>query len=257
MTRTASISAHLTATVLTLLATLACLSHSSAAVPPSCRQLVVTVADTWDSSTGTMQLFNRVEKTWQPASEPMHVLLGKNGIAWGIGVAGQNEPGRRKVESDNRAPAGLFRLGKVFTYSDALPAGSNYPFHRVTTADAWIEDPAHPQYNRHVIVDPTNPPPWFKKQQMRQDDPAHRWKVEIRHNADPPAPGAGSAIFFHIQRGPNRPSAGCTTMPEASIFTLIRWLRQDANPHYVLLPKSEYLQRWKAWNLPPPSDLGI
>ena len=87
---------------------------------------------------------------------------------------------------------------------------------------------------------------------MRLNDPPHRWLIEIRHNADPPVPGAGSAIFFHIQRGPNRSSAGCTVMPEGAIRRVISWLRKEKKPYYVLLPRDEYLRRWEAWELPSP-----
>ena len=86
----------------------------------------------------------------------------------------------------------------IYTYDPALPAGASYPFHTMTEADAWIDDPTLPHYNQHVAVDPQNPPPWFEKQKMRLNDPPHRWLIEIRHNADPPVPNAGSAIFFHI-----------------------------------------------------------
>jgi hypothetical protein len=41
-------------------------------------------------------------------------------------------------------------------------------------------------------------------------------------------------------------------MPEAAILGLVRWLRADRHPHYVLLPAAEYRARWKAWGLPPP-----
>ena len=39
---------------------------------------------------------------------------------------------------------------------------------------------------------------------MRSGDFAYHWLIEIRHNSDPPVPGAGSAIFFHIRRGVNQ-----------------------------------------------------
>lgn len=230
---------------------------AEAAVPADCRQLIVGLATDWDANVGRIQRFERAGKGWRAVSEPQRVLFGKNGLAWGIGVAGQNEAGRRKVEGDNRAPAGIFALGRIYTYSESLPAGADYPFHTVTAADCWIEDPSIPGYNTHVRIDPANPPPWFKKQQMKQGDFAHAWKIEIRHNADPPQPGAGSAIQFHIQRGPNKHSAGCTTMPEAAILGLIRWLRADADPHYVLLPEAEYRAKWKAWGLPTPAQVGL
>jgi len=225
---------------------------SAHAVDPEVSQLVVSIAPDWNSPEGRLQCFERSGKNWRPIGEPIRVLYGKNGLAWGRGERGTAESGPAKREKDKRAPAGVFKIGKIYTYDRALPAGADYPFHTITEKDAWIDDPANPFYNQHVEIDPANPPPWFEKQRMRLNDPPHRWLIEIRHNADPPVAGAGSAIFFHIQRGPNRPSAGCTVMPEASIIRLIQWLRAPANPHYVLLPREEYLRRWKVWRLPSP-----
>ena len=218
------------------------------------RQLIVAIAPSWDANSGNAQRFERTSAGWKAVGKPWPVLFGKNGIAWGSGIRGQEEKGLHKAERDGRAPAGLFRIGTIYTYDRALPEGSDYPFHTVTDADAWVDDVNHPKYNRHVIVDPKNPPPWFAKQRMRLGDFAYRWLVEIRHNSDPPVPGKGSAIFFHIRRGPQKPSAGCTTMAEENLVTMIRWLRADARPHFALLPQSEYAAKWKSWNLPTPDS---
>jgi L,D-peptidoglycan transpeptidase YkuD (ErfK/YbiS/YcfS/YnhG family) len=228
-------------------------SRSQAGPLDSVDQLIVAIAPTWDSSSGKLQRFERARGEWKPVGMPVAVLYGRNGLVWGRGVFGTDEPGLHKSEKDKRAPAGVFRIGKIYTYDSELPKGSAYPFHTVTKADAWIDDPAHPQYNQHVVIEnPENPPAWFDKQKMRHGDFAYRWLVEIRHNSDPPVAGGGSAIFFHIRRGPQRPSAGCTTMAEDNLVTLIRWLRADKQPHYVLLPREEYLAKWKAWGLPSP-----
>lgn len=224
------------------------------ALDSSIAQLAVSIAPDWDSPSGKLQLFEREGSGWKAASPPFRVLYGKNGLAWGRGIQGLNEPGIQKTERDKRAPAGIFKIGTIYTYDPALPAGASYPFHTITDADAWIDDPNLPHYNQHVVIDAKNPPPWFEKQKMRLNDPPHRWLIEIRHNADPPVPNAGSAIFFHIQRGPDRSSAGCTVMQEASIVRIIQWLRKEKNPHYVLLPREEYLRRWKAWGLPSPRE---
>ena len=216
------------------------------------RQLIVSIAPDWNSNTGVLQRFERDGRGWKAVGEPWRVLYGKNGLAWGLGVRGQEQAGTKKVERDKRAPAGLFKIGKIYTYDSVLPSGSSFPFHTVTTADAWIDDVNHPQYNQHVTIDPANPPAWFAKQKMRHNDFAYRWLVEIRHNSDPPQPGLGSAIFFHIRRGAQKPSAGCTTMAEADLVKMIRWLRADARPHYALLPRSEYTRLWKSWDLPSP-----
>ncbi len=221
------------------------------------RQMVVSVADGWNSTSGRAQMFEKDGRKWRAVSAPWRVLYGANGLAWGRGESPLTPPSPEvpvKRERDKRAPAGLFRIGKIYTYDTALPAGADYPFHTITEGDAWIDDPTLPDYNRHVRIDPASPPPWFEKQRMRLNDPPHRWLVEIRHNSDPIEPHAGSAIFFHIQRGPERRSAGCTVMPQADIVSMIRWLRADADPHYVLLPKAEYLKVWKAWGLPSPQE---
>ena len=229
---------------------------AAASVEPTVRQLLVTVAPDWNASSGRLLALERGQDgRWKPALGPIPVLLGKNGLAWGRGVLGTDEPGLHKAERDARAPAGVFRLGKIYTYDSSLPKGADYPFHTVTDSDAWVDDPKLPDYNRHVSVDLKNPPVWFEKQKMRHNDFAYRWLVEIRHNSDPPVAGLGSAIFFHIRRGETRPTWGCTSMAEKDLVSLIRWLRADAQPHYALLPWAEYQRKWETWALPTPDQI--
>jgi L,D-peptidoglycan transpeptidase YkuD (ErfK/YbiS/YcfS/YnhG family) len=91
---------------------------------------------------------------------------------------------------------------------------------------------------------------------MRPGDFAYHWLIEIRHNSDAPIPGDGSAIFFHIRRGVDRPTTGCTTMAEENLVHIIKWLRAAKNPCYVLLPDGVYESKWQKWNLPSPAILG-
>ena len=226
----------------------------AAGVPNDCEQLIVGLAPNWNSMRGELQFFERsAGSSWQRVGAAMPVLFGKNGLAWGRGLVGQEEDGLRKHERDGRAPAGIFRIGKIYTYDPALPAGADYPFHQVTKADAWIDDIHSPDYNRFVTIDdPEHPPPWFGKAKMRHDDFAYRWLVEIRHNSDPPVPNDGSAIFFHIRRGTTRPTTGCTTMAEEDLRKLITWLRAARHPCYALLPREVYAQKARIWDLPAP-----
>lgn len=236
------------------LALLWCASNAHAAgVPSNCTQLILGLAPGWNSLRGTVQLFERpANGSWRNISAPVPVLFGKNGLAWGIGLAGQNEAGLHKQERDGRAPAGIFEIGKVFGYEAKLPAGADFPYHQVTEADIWSDDPRSPNYNRHVVVDAGHPPDNYSHEKMRSGDFAYHWLIEIRHNSDPPIPGAGSAIFFHIRRGVNRPTTGCTTMAESELVKLITWLRADRHPCYALLPEQEYERKWREWDLPSP-----
>src|SRR5438128_8386502 len=131
----------------------------AAGVPNDCTQLIVGIAPDWNSMRGFVQLFDRTGGgEWKAAGEHVPALFGKNGLAWGTGIAGQDEPGLRKKERDGRAPAGIFAIGQVFGYDAHLPAGADYPYHQVTDADIWSDDPRSPNYNRHIVIDPKNPP---------------------------------------------------------------------------------------------------
>jgi L,D-peptidoglycan transpeptidase YkuD (ErfK/YbiS/YcfS/YnhG family) len=240
---------------LTICALLLLLSSNSGAdgVPDNCTQLILAVAPDWNAMRGSLQLFERPRGgAWGAVTAPVPVLFGKNGLAWGTGLAGQNESGLRKKERDGRAPAGIFEIGEVFGYDAHLPPSADYPYHQVTEADIWSDDPRSPNYNRHIVIDPKNPPDNYSHEKMRSGDFAYHWLVEIRHNSDPPVPGAGSAIFFHIRRGVNRPTTGCTTMAEADLVSMIKWLRAARHPCYALLPIAEYREKGEAWKLPAP-----
>src|SRR5207248_11155373 len=106
------------------------------------KQLIVSIAPDWNSSQGRLQLFEReVGGDWKAASDAWPVLYGRNGLAWGRGIKGQDESGVHKTERDKRAPAGIFEIGKIYGYEAKLPAGGDYPFHQVTDADMWSDDP--------------------------------------------------------------------------------------------------------------------
>jgi len=222
-----------------------------AGVDAGTQQLIVAVAPNWDADHAEMRLFERdAGGPWRMVSGPWPVLLGKNGLAWGRGVAGQDEKGLHKHEKDKRSPAGIFTLGDVYGYEAALPPGGDYPYHQVNDADAWVDDPRSPYYNQHVIVDPKNLPPWFSRERMKSGDFAYHWLIDIQHNEHPAIPGEGSAIFFHIRRGLTRPTSGCTSMAEENLVGIIRWLRVAKHPEYVLLPADEYGKKGREWDLP-------
>lgn len=225
-----------------------------AQVPSKALQLITAKADTWSSFRASLQCWERdhPKAPWKPVyPNAKPVLLGKKGLAWGTAdfkIPASSIP--KKIEKDWKAPAGIFALGKLHGYAKQGPSGSTWPYHQVGEWDAWIDDPTLPEYNRHIVVNPANPPSWFPKQRMRLGDFAYTWLLEIQHNTHPPVPGLGSAIFFHVRRGPDRPSAGCTTMKQSDLEDMIRWLNWDKSPHYVLLPKETYQQLQKEWKLP-------
>ena len=235
-----------------ILALFAILPAAAFELPVSSSQCLVGTSDGWDSSTGTLRLYQKSGTAWKPVSDEWKARLGKSGLVWGRGLHPVPAGAVTKKEGDNRSPAGVFAIGGSWGYDASIRKNSALPYRQVTARDLWVEDPASPQYNRNVILDHDPATPWEKKQQMKQDDAAHSLKLFIAHNAPPKVtPNAGSSIFFHIWRRDGAAStAGCTTMAKPKLQWLISQIDPARQPLYVLLPKAEYEKYRAAWKLP-------
>jgi L,D-peptidoglycan transpeptidase YkuD (ErfK/YbiS/YcfS/YnhG family) len=221
------------------------------------RQMIVCLAPKSSSSEGTLQLFARdAVGHWQPEGKPWPVLFGRGGLAWGRGL-NPPQPGPQKASDDRRNPAGLFKIGYALGYASALPPGAKgWPYHQVTDRDAWIDDPALPNYNHLYTLAPGEaPPPWWEKERLHLGDNAYQWMVRIEANYDQPVSNAGTDIFFHVRRGEHYRTAGCTTMGEPDLERLIKWLQPGSNAMLAELTRADYLRLWQEWHLPPPGLL--
>ena len=60
---------------------------AQAVIPGESLQLVVVTTDSWESTEGHLQTFSRTEDgLWQADSVQSSVILGRAGLAWGIGL---------------------------------------------------------------------------------------------------------------------------------------------------------------------------
>jgi L,D-peptidoglycan transpeptidase YkuD (ErfK/YbiS/YcfS/YnhG family) len=63
----------------------------------------------------------------------------------------------------------------------------------------------------------------FSAERLRRRDRLYDVVVVTDHNAAG-VPGAGSAVFLHVRRGPGRPTAGCVAFERADLLWLLaRW----------------------------------
>jgi L,D-peptidoglycan transpeptidase YkuD (ErfK/YbiS/YcfS/YnhG family) len=235
-----------------LIALLAILPTSAFELPANSTQCLVGIADGWNSSTVTLDLYEKNNGKWKAVSQSWAGRLGKNGLVWGKGIHLVPPGAATKKEGDNRSPAGVFSIGGVWGYDATVRKHPDLAYRQVTSRDLWVEDPASPKYNHNVILDHEPTTAWEKKQQMKQGDAAHSLKLFIAHNAPPDAtPHAGSSIFFHIWRADGaRATAGCTTMPKAKLEWIISKMDPKRRPLYVLLTKADYVKHRAAWKLP-------
>lgn len=203
------------------------------------RQCVVVVSPGWNSKTGTLRAFEKKQTEWKPRGGSVPVVLGKKGLGWGSGLlqtAGNDGP--RKVEGDNKAPAGIFRLGPAFGYASHA-SWIKLRYVPLTGNTEGIDDPRSHYYNQLVDRTKVRRVDWKSSEKMRRADILYKWGVFVAHNPGA-TPGAGSLIFLHIWRDSSGATAGCTAMPEKNLVQLLRWLDPAAHPVLVQMPQPDY-----------------
>ncbi len=225
------------------------------------RQLILVVSRDWSAFNAVMLRYERdtPASAWKPVGGPIPVVIGKNGLAWGRGLHGEAAgPGPVKREGDKKSPAGAFSLGEAFAYEpgelDFIPA---MPMKRVGEETICVENAGSRYYN--VILDKNEAaePDWIDPDQMRRPDGLYRYGFFVNHNFPNPAPGAGSCIFFHIWRGPNQYSVGCTAMTRENLLEVLRWLDASKHPAVVQLPRKEAQEYARVWDYPAPAGLSF
>ncbi|PYV60155.1 MAG: hypothetical protein DMG98_03275 [Acidobacteria bacterium] len=226
------------------------------ALGPSTQILVVTTSD-WNGVEGVLQRYERSQKKkkWRAVGAQIQVVVGKNGLGWGVGLPPTNDAALRKVqdpvkkEGDGKAPAGIFHLSTAFGYAAQQPAGWRMPYLNLTQSVECVDDTESKSYNR--VVDNTKiSPDWNSSEHMLRSDELYRSGLVVDHNSDPVTLGSGSCIFMHIWRGPGRGTVGCTAMPEEQIESVLAWLDPAKKPLLVQLPLPQYKQLRKRWKLP-------
>jgi L,D-peptidoglycan transpeptidase YkuD (ErfK/YbiS/YcfS/YnhG family) len=232
---------------------------SSAQVPADTQQLILGLALTKKSSHVTLSMFEKTKAGWKQDGADWKARLGKNGLAWGIGLHPRNIEGAKKKEGDGRAPSGIFRIGSesgfAFGYAPVIKKIPSLPYKVITSRDLWVEDSSSPYYNRHILLPHQPKSKWEKNAQMRQGDHAHSLKLFIGHNEGTAkqraTPNAGSSIFFHIWRGGgSKATADCSTMHEAQLKEMISKIDPSKNPVYILLTANDYKKYRASWKLP-------
>lgn len=213
-------------------------------LPEVHRQVVLVTTASWSDSTGTLQRFYRSEDQWKSAGQPVEVMVGRNGLAWGRGLHQPQQAPKEKMEGDGKAPAGIFRLSGAFGYGKEAVKKIRLPYRQATPGDYWIDDVGSPQYNQWVTVaDSVENDPhsrWDSFERMRREDGLYEFGILVDHNTSPIEKGKGSAIFIHIWRGSGMPTAGCTAMPRADLLEILGWLNEKENPVLIQLPLGEF-----------------
>lgn len=212
-------------------------------VPKDCSQIAFVTSDSWDTKLAVMRLYERNDGSWKPiAGAEWPLCIGGNGMGWGRGLM-QTEglAGPRKVEGDNKSPAGIYELGDAFGYSKEPPEGCHLHYRQATERDFFVDDTDSPDYNTWVRIEngPVEPEKrWKSFERMLLDNDLYKWGIVVKHNMSPVVAGKGCAIFIHLWGGPTSPTAGCTSMSEEYVLKLLRWFDPKKHPLLVQFPWS-------------------
>lgn len=236
----------------------------------STQVIVVTTSD-WSAVEGRLQRYERASMhvKWRPVGEPISIVVGKNGLGWGIGVLAADDNGPRaasdpvKREGDGKSPAGIFALGTAFGYASQSLQGLKMPYLNLTPSIECVDDIRSKHYNsivdRSVVA-----PDWNSSEHMRDAGESYRWGIVVDHNGivkegdnSPPQANGGSCVFLHIWHGRDQGTAGCTAMSQNELETLLLWLDPVRKPLLVQLPQPVYERLVDRWMLPQLTDVPL
>jgi D-alanyl-D-alanine dipeptidase len=209
-------------------------------IPTETSQLLVVTTKDWSTKDGNLQRFEKKEGHWRVVGEKINIVIGRNGLGWGIGLHKTPKDAKYiKKEGDGKAPAGLFSLNNAFGYS-SLNFSMDFPYSTYKTTDHCVDDSNSIWYNK--IIDSTATTKDYKSfEHMKLKNNLYKYGLVVNHNPQQ-EPQAGSCIFMHIQSKSGRGTAGCTAMKEKEITKVLKWLKEKQKPLLLQLPEIEMLK---------------
>jgi L,D-peptidoglycan transpeptidase YkuD (ErfK/YbiS/YcfS/YnhG family) len=180
------------------------------------------VAPSTTSTQGTLQAWRKVSGGWRKVGAAVDAWLGSDGLS------------KHPSETKSATPIGSFTLTQAFGH-DADP-GTALPYTHTTPDDWWISQ-AGPLYNTRqrcaASCSFTRSDP---NEHLYYTTPYYDYAVVIDYNTRN-APGgvragAGSAFFLHVTV--RAPTAGCVSIGQAKLVSLLRWLTPSAHPRILI-----------------------
>lgn len=144
------------------------------------------------------------------------------------GAGGRREKRHRQDEGRRRPHAVRPLSARKSVRLRRQAARAAPPYTKTDGSDFWVDDPASPDYNRWIRSETGPKAEWASFERLRQ--PLYRYAVVIGYNEQPVVPGKGSAIFLHLWRGADQPTAGCVALSESALLKLLARLDAARKP---------------------------
>jgi len=240
-----------------LLAVQCTVSHKP--IPPDSSQLVLVLVDSVNGTHGKLYQYDRESGSmnWNLAALDIPVVIGRTGLAWGIGLHKESEypDFPTKKEGDGKSPAGVFYLSSVFGFEE-MP-DITMPFLPINDLVECIDDVNSNYYNQVVnrsAMAENELPDWNSSEKMRTYIGYYEQGIVVNHNMNPINKAKGSCIFIHNWKSGNDVTAGCTAMIPKDLTNLIHWLSIKKKPVLAQLTLQQYHELKNMWALPSLGD---
>lgn len=185
-------------------------SVAAAAPAATARQVIAVAAGSAGSSYATLSAWQRnANGSWTRVVGPIAARVGANGIG-------------QAREGSEFTPAGTFALDQAF--GRLVDPGTWLPYFTTDRLDWWDENPASSSYNLHVRRFSS---PGGASENLYAAGTAYNYAVNFAYNPTR-IPGKGSAFFLHV--GTGSATAGCVSIDQNSLRTILRWLDPQQHP---------------------------
>jgi D-alanyl-D-alanine dipeptidase len=225
---------------------------SGSAMLNGARQVVVVTTNDWSTTKGSLQRYERATESaaWTPVGGVVPIVVGRTGLAWGIGFDAQSRDEPMKHEGDGKSPAGIFPLDTAFGFAPSM-SDLRLPYFPLREPSDCVDDTTSVHYNTVIDRDHATTVDWNSAEHMR-DVGQYKIGVIVGYNAAPPVRPRGSCIFLHIwgKTGPDSYTAGCTAMDESALRDVMLWLDAKKKPTLVQLTTDAYARLRRGWALP-------
>jgi L,D-peptidoglycan transpeptidase YkuD (ErfK/YbiS/YcfS/YnhG family) len=176
------------------------------------------VAPSTGSTTATVQAWTKATTGWQRVGPAIPAHVGSAGLT--------NHPS----ESMSATPIGSFGLTQAF--GRAADPETRLPYFRTDSSDWWVSDANSRYYNTHYRCSGSCPFDTSAGENLYAAGYVYTYAVVIDYNRFPVTSGAGSAFFLHVTDG--SATAGCVSIPEANLVSIMRWLDPAAHPRILI-----------------------
>lgn len=204
-------------------------------------QVVLVTASSWRATVGTVQVFEKKNKSWSATQNAVKANLGYGGLV----------PGNKRQQGTGTTPTGTYAFTSAFGIKS--DPGTKLSYIKVDNNDAWTYNPKFPStynifqtanknwssYGNYVEVLSTYRKQYNYVAVLDFNLPAGKITKGangINRTDQSANTSRGGGIFLHVSNGTK--TAGCIAISEGAMKEILEWLDPKKNPVIVIRVKS-------------------